>query len=74
MTFHSFTAFLMSKINPWLTENEGVYDMYMSGRQEGQSDTKFENISIWRNCSASYTRKHEYMLRRGPLGEVSSKN
>lgn len=32
----------MSKINPWLTENEGVYDMYMSGQREGQSDTEFE--------------------------------
>lgn len=42
MTFHSFTAFLVSKINPWLTENEGMCDKYMSGWPEGQSDAEFE--------------------------------
>lgn len=42
MTFHSFTAFLMSTINPWLTEIEGMCDKCMSGWPEGQSDTEFE--------------------------------
>lgn len=32
----------MSKINPWLTENDGVWDKDMSGWPESWSDAEFE--------------------------------
>lgn len=59
MTFHSFTAFLMSRINPWLTEIEGMYDKCMSGWPEGQSDTEFEKHTNLGELLYNYnTRNH----------------
>lgn len=55
----------MSKINPWLTENEGVCDEYMSGWPEGQSDTEFDekhtNLGVL--LSKYNTRNHETWCR-----------
>ena len=64
MPFHSVTAFLMSKINPWLTENNAVWDKDMSGWPEGWSDAEFEKFSSnhfrynwnwWSSCWSFFT-------------------
>lgn len=47
MTFHSFIAFLMSEINPWLPENEGVCDHIHLVDQRARVMLSLKNIPIW---------------------------
>lgn len=60
MTFHSFTAFLMSEINPWLPGKWRCVWPCTSGWLAGQSDAEFEkHTHLGRCCMNPHTGNHE---------------